>query len=109
MAKEPNLRLCFIAPGQKTMEVLLGDTSASGGAESQMAYIATAFVGLGHHVELIYGNGRPRPTSTVVAGIKCIDAFPNWKNPRSLFNFWTELKKSKAEMLKSKFMRQMLS
>lgn len=93
------MKLCFIAPGHITVEVLNDDTRKSGGAESQLAYIAAAFARLGHQVDLIYGDGSAISAPCVITGVKCIDAFPDWKRPGSLLTFWRAHKKSAPDII----------
>ena len=99
MLEGPKVRFCFIAPGDRTVDVLRGDTTKSGGAEAQVAYLASALASRGHQVELIYGYGSTKAASCVIAGVKCIDAYPAWKHPGSLLAFWGTLKESAADLI----------
>lgn len=93
------MRFCFLSPGHTTVDVLNGDTRKSGGAEAQVAHLAAAFVSLGHQVDVIYRGGSAGSAPSVIAGVKCIDAFPSWRYPRSLLTFWRELKESDADLI----------
>jgi len=93
------MRICFVAPGHRTVEVLHGDTRNTGGAEAQVAYLATAFAGLGHQVELIYGDGTAQSAPCRVANVRLVDKYPAWNHPASLPAFWTALKKSNADLI----------
>jgi glycosyltransferase involved in cell wall biosynthesis len=93
------MKLCFIAFGHTVVDVLNGDTRKSGGSEAQTAYLAAAFATLGHQVDLIYGDGRARSAPCVIAGVRCMDAFPSWRRPGSLLTFWTALKESAADLI----------
>jgi glycosyltransferase involved in cell wall biosynthesis len=93
------MKFCFIAPGHITVDVLNGDTRKSGGAEAQVAYLAAAFAGLGHQVELIYGDGMTKSSSCIIAGVKCIDVYPSWKRPGNLLAFWAVLQESAADLI----------
>jgi glycosyltransferase involved in cell wall biosynthesis len=88
---------CFISGGSRAVDVLSGDSSGSGGAESQIAYMAEDFAGRGIRVSLIYGNGLGQHPDRTIAGVKCIDAFPNWRRPSSLLRFLKALLKSQAD------------
>lgn len=88
---------CFICGGSRPVDVLSGDSSGSGGAESQIAYMAEDFAKRGNRVYLIYGNGSGRHPEKTIAGVKCIDAFPNWRRPSSLLRFLKGLLKSQAD------------
>jgi glycosyltransferase involved in cell wall biosynthesis len=85
------MRWCFFSAGYWSLDVLGGDTRTTGGAEAQVAYIATAIAQLGHEVGLVYGDGRGRGHRQVVAGVTCIDAAPSWRHPASLAVFWQAL------------------
>jgi glycosyltransferase involved in cell wall biosynthesis len=93
------MKLCFISLGHRAVDVLNGDTRKSGGSEAQTAYLAAAFANLGHQVDLIYGDGSARSAPCVIAGVRCIDAFPSWKRPKSLLTFWRALKESAADLI----------
>jgi glycosyltransferase involved in cell wall biosynthesis len=93
------VKLCFVTPGRRSVDVLKGDTSKSGGSEAQVALLAAAFVDLGHKVDLIYGDRGKVSSPLVIAGISCIDAFPSWGHPWSLPVFWSVLKKSAADLI----------
>lgn len=93
------MKLCFVSPGQYSVDVLKGDTSESGGAEAQIAYLATAFADLGHQVDLIYGDGDSKATVRAIAGVRCVDAFPAWRHPGSLRVFWRALAQSGADLI----------
>ncbi len=93
------MRCCFLSQGSRSVEVLEGDTRRSGGAEAQVAHLAAAFAGLGHEVDLIYGNGQGGYAPRVIAGIRCIDAFPSWRRPTSLIGFWEGLRISNADLI----------
>ena len=93
------MRFCFIAPGYRSIDVLKGDTRESGGAEAQVACLATALGDSGHQVEMIYGYGNAPTATSVIAGVRCIDACPSWRYPGSLFSFWTALEESAAELI----------
>ncbi|MBQ0819729.1 glycosyltransferase family 4 protein [Microvirga sp. HBU67558] len=86
-----SLRWCFFSPGYRSVKVLGGDTSTSGGAEAQVAYLAAALAGLGHDVSLIFGDGRASGHVEVISGVTCIDAAPSWKNVQSLRHMWRAL------------------
>ena len=90
------MKLCFIAPGYRAVQVLSGDTSGSGGAESQMAYIAAEHASLGIEVHLIYGNGVSQPVRRLIEGIDCLEAFPNWRSPASVLRFLGALRATRA-------------
>jgi glycosyltransferase involved in cell wall biosynthesis len=90
------VKICFIAPGYDTVRVLSGDSSTSGGAESQMAYIAADLAALGVPVTVVYGNGEGSRKRELLAGVECIEAFPNWRRPWSLMRFLTVLLQSRA-------------
>ena len=85
------MRWCFFSLGYRSLHVLNGDTRTTGGAEAQLAYIATAMAQLGHEVGLVYGDGRGREHRHTVAGVTCIDAAPSWRHPASLAAFWRAL------------------
>ena len=91
------MKFCFTARGNRVFDVLSGDTTTTGGAEAQTAYMAAAFASLGHQVDLIYGYGAAK--SSVVAGVRCIDAYPCWQRPKSLLTFWAALKESAADLV----------
>ncbi len=93
------MKLCFISPGQSSVDVLNGYTNESGGAEAQIAYLASAFVHLGHKVDLIFNSQLGQSSSFVNAGVSCIDTFPSWKHPKSLLKFWAMLKKTAADLI----------
>ncbi len=82
------MRWCFFSPGYRSILVLGGDTRTAGGAEAQVAHLATALARLGHEVGLIYGDGCQQASQRMVAGITCIDAAPSWRRPASLPTFW---------------------
>ena len=93
------MRFCFIAPGHVTVDVLNGDTRESGGAEAQVAYLATALANLGHQVAVIYGYGNAETAHSIIAGVKCMDAYPSWKRAGSLLAFWAALKGSAPDLI----------
>lgn len=93
------MKLCFVSLGRWSVDILQGDTSAAGGAEAQVAYLASAFADLGFSVDLIYGNGDSRATVHTIAGVKCVNAFPAWKRPGSLLEFWQALKEANADLI----------
>jgi glycosyltransferase involved in cell wall biosynthesis len=82
------VRWCFFSPGYLSFRVLCGDSSRSGGAEAQVAYLAAELTRLGHEVGLIYGHGKKTSDPQTVAGVVCIDASPLWQHPGSLASFW---------------------
>ena len=86
------MKICFLSEGHMSLQVLDGDTSKSGGAEAQVAYLAQDFARMGDHVDLIYGDGSHRADPQLHAGVYCIDAYPAWSKPRSLYSFWSALK-----------------
>jgi glycosyltransferase involved in cell wall biosynthesis len=90
------VKICFIAPGYDTVRVLSGDSSSAGGAESQMAYIAADLAALGIPVTVVYGDGARGQKRELLAGVECIEAFPNWRRPLSLVQFFTVLLQSRA-------------
>ena len=89
--RSQSLRWCFFSPGYRSVKVLAGDTSTSGGAEAQVAYLATALARLGHDVTLIFGDGRMQKRPEVIGGVTCVDAAPSWRNPRSIWCMWRAL------------------
>jgi glycosyltransferase involved in cell wall biosynthesis len=93
------MKFCFISPGYRSLQVLNGDSSQSGGAEAQVAHLSTMFVRLGHEVELIYGEGKDGSAISVINGVTCIDACPAWKKPRSLLAFLVALKRLEADII----------
>ena len=93
------MKLCFVSAGPWSVDILQGNTSAAGGAEAQVAYSARAFAQLGHTVDLIYGNGDSKATARVIAGVRCMDAFPSWNRPGSLLVFWQALNGSAADLI----------
>ena len=93
------MKLCFVSIGRWSVDILQGNTSTAGGAEAQVAYLARALAKLGHRVDLIYSNGDSRATTRVIAGVRCVDAFPSWKRPGSLLAFWQALKESAADLI----------
>ena len=82
------MRWCFFSCGYRSIQVLNGDTRTTGGAEAQVAHLATALARLGHEVGLIYGDGSQQASQRMVAGVTCIDAAPSWRHPASLPTFW---------------------
>ncbi len=82
------MRWCFFSPGYGSIQALGGDTRTAGGAETQVAHLATALARLGHEVGLIYGDGLQQASQRMVAGVTCIDAAPSWRRPASLPTFW---------------------
>lgn len=93
------MKLCFVCPGRRSVDVLNGDTSKSGGSEAQVAHLAAAFIDLGHQVDLIYGGQGKVSPPMIIAGVRCIDAHPSWKHPQSLPIFWSALNKSAADII----------
>lgn len=93
------MKFCFLSPGQRSIEVLEGDTRRSGGAEAQVAYLAAAFAGFGHEVDLIYGNGQGSCAPRFITGIRCIDAIPSWSHPKALGEFWKRLQESNPDLI----------
>jgi glycosyltransferase involved in cell wall biosynthesis len=91
LIRSQSLRWCFFSPGYRSVKVLGGDTSTSGGAEAQVAYLAAALAGLGHDVSLIFGDGQSSGRVEVISGVTCIEAAPSWKNARSLRRMWRAL------------------
>lgn len=86
------IRWCFYSPGHRSLRVLAGDTSMSGGAEAQVAHIAAAMAQRGHEVKLIYGDGEGCAPPTAIAGVLCLDAAPSWRRPSSAARLWRALK-----------------
>lgn len=86
------IRWCFYSPGHRSMSVLGGDTRMSGGAEAQVAHLASAMARLGHEVSLIYGDGESRSPPMTIAGVLCLDAAPSWRRPSSTARLWRALK-----------------
>jgi glycosyltransferase involved in cell wall biosynthesis len=64
--------------------VLADDTTTTGGAEAQLAYLAAALAKRGHEVRLIYGEGLANQPPKVIAGVECVDAAPDWRKPKGL-------------------------
>ncbi|MCB0163496.1 MAG: glycosyltransferase family 4 protein [Anaerolineae bacterium] len=93
------MKWCFIAPGYKTVDILHDNSNEFGGGESQVAYLATGLAKLGHQVDLIYGDDRANVAPRVIAGIRCLHAFPSWKRPESLPAFWAALNESAADLI----------
>lgn len=93
------MKLCFVTNGRWSVDVLRGDTSSAGGAEAQIAYLASAFANLDYRVELIYSDGDSRATVDAISGIRCVNAFPSWNRPGSLPAFWQALKESAADLI----------
>jgi glycosyltransferase involved in cell wall biosynthesis len=91
LIRSQSLRWCFFSPGYRSVKVLGGDTSTSGGAEAQVAYLAEALARLGHEVTLVFGDGRAQRPVEVISGVTCIDAAPSWKNARSIKHMWRAL------------------
>jgi len=85
------MKWCLFSPGYRSIDVLGGDARTTGGAEAQVAYIASALAQMGHEVGMGYGDGRGRGQEQVVAGVTCIDAAPSWRHPASLATFWQTL------------------
>lgn len=85
------MRWCFFSPGYRSVHVLEGDSRTSGGAEAQIAHIAAALAQLGNEVSLIYGDGRRSRAETTIAGVRCYEDAPAWRNPGSLWAFWRRL------------------
>lgn len=96
------MKFCFVAPGYRSVSVLNGDTLNTGGAESQIAYMATAFAKLGHKVDLIYGDGRTGSTTRFIAGVTCIEAAASWRRPGSLLRLWKAIDESAADLIYSR-------
>ena len=90
------VKICFVSPGYRAFEVLKGDTSNSGGAEAQIAYIAMHLARIGVNIELLYGGGPHIQPPTTVAGVHCLDVVPNWRRPTSLLRFFATLRGSQA-------------
>jgi glycosyltransferase involved in cell wall biosynthesis len=86
------MRWCFYSPGWRSLRVLAGDTSMSGGAEAQVAHLAAAMAQRGHEVSLIYGDGEGCAPPTTIAGVLCLDAAPSWRRPSSAARLWRALK-----------------
>lgn len=84
-------RWCIFSPGRRSLDVLCGDTTDSGGAEAQVAYLACSLADQGHQVALLYGDARKRDPEQVIAGVHCIDVMPAWRRPASLAPFWRTL------------------
>lgn len=82
------MRWCFFSLGYLSIQALGGDTRTTGGAEAQVAHLATALARLGHEVGLIYGDGSQQASQCMVAGGTCIDAAPPWRCPTSVPTFW---------------------
>lgn len=89
---------CFLTPGPRSFAVLSGDTRTSGGAESQVARIATALAARGHSVAMIYG-GKGAGTTTRLGGVTCIDGYPAWRRPASIPGFWRTLRALRPALL----------
>lgn len=92
------MRWCFVSPGYRSTQVLAGDTRSSGGAEAQIAHLATALVGLGHEVGLIYGDGQSG-SLIKISGVTCIEAAPAWRSPASLPAFWRAMDMLRPDVL----------
>lgn len=92
-------RWCFYSPGHRSLRVLAGDTSMSGGAEAQVAHLAAAMAQLGHEVSLIYGDGEGCAPPTIIAGVLCLDAAPSWRRPSSAARLWRALKGASPTIL----------
>jgi glycosyltransferase involved in cell wall biosynthesis len=84
---------CIFSPGRRSLDVLRGDTTDSGGAEAQVAYLARSLADRGHEVALLYGDARKRDPERVIAGVRCIDVMPTWRRPASLAPFWRTLQR----------------
>ncbi len=93
------MRWCFFSPGYRSLQVLAGDSSNSGGAEAQVAHLAAALARLGNEVGLIYGDGKAQVQKQVIAGVTCIDAAPSWRRPSSLAAFWSVMNDFAPEQL----------
>ncbi len=93
------MRWCFFSPGPRSIQVLDGDTWASGGAEAQIAYIAAALARAGHSVSLIHGNGRGVAVPVIRSGVVCLEAAPSWRQPRSLNRFWLAMQSLSPDIL----------
>jgi len=96
------MKLCFVSPGQWSIDILQGETASAGGAEAQLAYLAAVFAKMGHRVDFIYGNGETEALTRDIAGVRCVRAFPSWKRPGSLREFWHALWESKADLIYSR-------
>lgn len=93
------MKYCFLSEGSRSVEVLEGDTRQSGGAEAQVAHLATAFARLDHEVDLIFGSGQKKSAPRVIQGVRCIDAFPSWSHPSTLMKFWERLQESNPDLI----------
>lgn len=93
------IRWCFYSPGHRSLRVLAGDTSMSGGAEAQVAHLAAAMAQLGHEVSLIYGDGEGCAPPTTIAGVLCLDAAPSWRRPSSAARLWRAVKRASPTVL----------
>lgn len=93
------MKLCFVSQGQWSIDVLRGEISMAGGAEAQLAYLASSFANLGHEVDLIFGDGKSADPVCNIAGVRCINAFPSWQRPGSLSTFWYALRESSPDLL----------
>ena len=93
------MRWIFYSPGRRSLDVLAGDTRASGGAEAQVAHLASALAGLGHDVKLIYGDGSRGAPPRTIAGVLCLDAAPSWRRPASIARFWALLREAAPDFL----------
>jgi glycosyltransferase involved in cell wall biosynthesis len=92
------MKVCFLSPGRSSVNVLEGKTSGSGGAEAQIAHLASIFSHFGHEVSLIYNDKSQEHITTVISSIRCINAYPSWTHPSSLFTFWVLLNMLAAEI-----------
>lgn len=93
------MRWCFFSPGFRSVDVLSGDSRRSGGAEAQIAHLATALAEAGHDVSLIYGQGAGDAPPASIAGVRCMDAAPDWRRPRSLLDLWRALDAIAPDMI----------
>ena len=92
-------RWCIFSPGRRSLDVLCGDTTDSGGAEAQVAYLARSLADRGHEVALLYGDTRNRDPEQVIAGVRCIDVMPAWRRPASLAPFWRTLERLAPDVM----------
>lgn len=92
------MKLCFVAPGRWSVDILHGDNAIYGGSESQLALLAAAMAQQGHQIDLIFGDGVSS-APTFSAGVRCIDAYPSWTHPRSLLHFWSLLKELTPDLI----------
>ena len=92
------MRFCFLTPGERSIQVLAGDSRKSGGAEAQVARLAAAFAGFGHDVTIFYGSGGSGQV-TKLSDVTCIDGYPAWRRPTSIRRFWRSLGELRPEII----------